>query len=82
MRVYQCDCCNKVISNPHNVKMKEFYVGIEYEDKYYACPACGNVLLHKWEKYPEKLTDKSNGLPYCLSCGQAFDWSDETEGEE
>lgn len=54
----------------------------EYEDKYYACPACGNVLLHKWEKYPEKLTDKSNGLPYCLSCGQAFDWSDETEGEE
>ena len=28
MRVYQCDCCNKVISNPHNVKMKEFYVGM------------------------------------------------------
>lgn len=29
MRVYQCDSCNKVISNPHNVKMKEFYVGID-----------------------------------------------------
>lgn len=28
MRVYQCDCCNKVISNPHTVKMKEFYVGV------------------------------------------------------
>lgn len=31
MRVYQCDCCNKVISNPYTVKMKEFkefYVGI------------------------------------------------------
>lgn len=28
MKVYQCDCCNKVISNPHNVKMKEFYVGM------------------------------------------------------
>ena len=38
----------------------------EYEDKYYACPVCGNVLLHKWEKYPDKLMDKSNGLPYCL----------------
>lgn len=28
MRVYQCDCCNKVISNPYTVKMKEFYVGM------------------------------------------------------
>lgn len=28
MRVYQCDCCNKVISNPYAVKMKEFYVGM------------------------------------------------------
>ena len=46
----------------------------EYEDKYYACPVCGNVLLHKWEKYPEKLTDKNDGLPYCLGCGQALDW--------
>lgn len=31
MRVYQCDSCNKVISNPHTVKMKEFYVGIDIE---------------------------------------------------
>lgn len=31
MRVYQCDSCNKVISNPHKVKMKEFYVGIDME---------------------------------------------------
>lgn len=49
----------------------------EYEDKYYGCPTCGNVLLHKWEKYPDKLMDKSNGLPYCLGCGQKLDWSDE-----
>lgn len=28
MRVYQCDSCNKVISNPYAVKMKEFYVGM------------------------------------------------------
>lgn len=49
----------------------------EYEDKYYACPVCGNVLLHKWEKYPEKLTDKNDGLPYCLGCGQALDWREE-----
>ena len=42
----------------------------EYEDKFYGCPTCGNVLLHKWEKYPTKLMDKKNGLPYCLGCGQ------------
>ena len=49
----------------------------EYEDKYYACPVCGNVLLHKWEKYPTKLMSKNNGLPYCLSCGQAIDYGKE-----
>ena len=49
---------------------------IEYEDKYYACPACDNILMHKWERYPSQLKDKKNGLPYCLSCGQAIDWSD------
>lgn len=51
----------------------------EYEDKFYACPICGNVLLHKWKKYNTKLTDKSNGLPYCLNCGQAIDWSVKNE---
>lgn len=48
----------------------------EYEDKYYGCPVCGNVLLHKWKKYPTVLMDKRNGLPFCLSCGQKLDWSD------
>lgn len=47
----------------------------EYEDKYYGC-RCGNVLLSKWEKYPTMLMPKSNGLPYCLNCGQKLDWSD------
>lgn len=50
---------------------------IEYEDKYYACPACGNVLMNKWEKYPTILEDKKNGLPCCLSCLQVIDWSEE-----
>ena len=49
----------------------------EYEDKFYACAICGNVLLHKWEKYPTRLMDKKNGLPYCLGCGQKLDWRDE-----
>lgn len=49
---------------------------IEYEDKYYACPDCGNVLMCKWEKYPTILEDRKNGLPCCLSCLQAIDWSE------
>ena len=48
----------------------------EYEDKFYGCPVCGNVLLHKWEKYTTKLMNKKNGLPYCLGCGQKLDWGD------
>lgn len=31
MKVYQCDCCNKVISDPYTVNMREFYVGIDIE---------------------------------------------------
>ena len=46
----------------------------EYEDKYYTCPNCGNVTMMKWERYPDRLMDKSNGLPYCLCCGQCLDW--------
>lgn len=49
---------------------------IEYEDKYYACPDCGNVLMCKWEKYPTILEDRKNGLQCCLSCLQAIDWSE------
>ena len=48
----------------------------EYEDKFYGCPTCGNVLLHKWEKYPTKLMDKKNGLTYCLGCGQRILWEE------
>lgn len=31
MRVYQCDCCKKIIEDPFTVKMKEFYVEIDIE---------------------------------------------------
>lgn len=46
------------------------------EDKMWCCPVCGNNLMHKWIKYTTKLTPKSEGLPYCMSCGQAIDWSE------
>ena len=47
------------------------------EDKMWCCPVCDNNLLHKWIKYPTRLMPKSEGLPHCMSCGQAIDWSDE-----
>lgn len=31
MRIYQCDSCNKVISDPYKVKMKKFYVGVDID---------------------------------------------------
>lgn len=40
---------------------------ILYQGAY--CPNCGQ----HWEKYPEKLTDKNDGLPYCSGCGQTLD---------
>ena len=46
------------------------------EDKMWCCPVCDNNLLHKWIKYPTRLMPKSEGLPHCMSCGQAIDWSD------
>ena len=49
----------------------------EYEDKYYACSNCGNAVMMKWEHYNKVLMDKSNGLPYCLACGQAIDWEED-----
>ena len=51
----------------------------EYEDKFYACPVCGNVVNHKWVKYPTKLMPKLAGLPYCLNCGQRLNWRDDGE---
>ena len=50
--------CRKAVEKQKAKKPKE------YEDKFYACAICGNVLLNKWEKYPSKLMDKKNGLPY------------------
>ena len=46
------------------------------EDKMWCCPVCDNHLLPKWVKYPTELMPKSEGLPYCMSCGQKIDFSE------
>ena len=47
------------------------------EGKMWTCPCCDNNLMHKWLKYPTELMPLSEGLPYCLSCGQKIDWGNE-----
>ena len=82
-RAYRTTCYgNKVVEHEENL------VAIEalekqipkkpdcIEDKMWCCPVCDNHLLHKWVKYPTKLMPKTEGLPHCMSCGQAIDWSD------
>ena len=46
------------------------------EDKMWCCPVCDNYLLPKWVKYPTELMPKTEGLPYCMSCGQKIDWNE------
>lgn len=31
MKVYKCDSCGKVIENPFKIKMKEFFVGVDFD---------------------------------------------------
>lgn len=30
-KVYKCDCCEEIIKDPHEARMKEFYVGADYD---------------------------------------------------
>lgn len=71
---------NKIVSEAFDAREKQIpKMPKEYEDKFYACPVCGNVVQHKWVKYPTKLMPKLVGLPYCLNCGQRLNWSDEDD---
>lgn len=52
---------------------------IDYEDKMWACPVCGNHLIPKWSK--TVLMPKLLGLPHCTSCGQHINWEDDDDKE-
>ena len=66
--------CYKTIINALNKQIARKPVCIE--DKMWCCPVCDNYLLHKWVKYPTELMPKTEGLPYCMSCGQKIDWNE------
>ena len=83
-----CDNCEYCYSQGNFGNQKEaFEIAIQalekqipkkpdcIEDKIWCCPVCDNNLLHKWIKYPTRLMPKTEGLPHCMSCGQAIDWS-------
>ena len=66
--------CYKTIVNALNKQIARKPVCIE--DKMWCCPVCDNHLLPKWVKYPTELMPKTEGLPYCMSCGQKIDWNE------
>ena len=66
--------CYKTIINALNKQIARKPVCIE--DKMWCCPVCDNYLLPKWVKYPTELMPKTEGLPYCMSCGQKIDWNE------
>ena len=66
--------CYKTIINALNKQIARKPVCIE--NKMWCCPVCDNHLLPKWVKYPTELMPKTEGLPYCMSCGQKIDWNE------
>ena len=66
--------CYKTIINALNKQIARKPVCIE--DKMWCCPVCDNHLLPKWVKYQTELMPKTEGLPYCMSCGQKIDWNE------
>ena len=66
--------CYKTIINALNKQIARKPVCIE--DKMWCCPVCDNHLLPKWVKYPTELMPKTEGLPYCMSCGQKIDYNE------
>ncbi len=74
MRIYQCDCCEKVISDPYTVKMKEFYVRVDTDClsgiaipieskrrvKIHLCDECYKGLNLIGELVPKKRESENN----------------------
>lgn len=48
MKVYKCDSCGKIIENPYEEKMKEFYVGItsDFYPIYHSSTVTHKVKVH------------------------------------
>ena len=51
MKVYKCDSCGKIIENPYEERMKEFYVGTTFDfyPIYHSNPAAHKVKVHLGE---------------------------------
>lgn len=45
-KVYKCDSCNKMIADPYEKKMKEFYLGTEYDDPVFPIPCTRKIKIH------------------------------------
>ena len=69
--------CNEALKMAINALNKQIArKPVCIENKMWCCPVCDNHLLPKWVKYPTELMPKTEGLPYCMSCGQKIDWNE------
>ena len=55
-KVYQCDACEMLTDTPHKIKMKEFYVGVTFDE---------------YGVYPEDSTRKVK-IHLCDDCFKGF----------
>ena len=69
--------CNEALKMAINALNKQIArKPVCIEDKMWCCPVCDNHLLPKWVKYPTELMPRTEGLPYCMSCGQKIDYNE------
>ena len=81
-KAYICDACGLTITNPHDVKMREFYVGMDFDfelglvfprniktckSKVHLCDECFHALREIAERNAAS-TKKSDLMP-CPFCG-------------
>lgn len=57
---------------PKKPRKTNDYYGIFKKTYYFQCPKCGNAYL-------TKEMDERNDTRYCWHCGQAIDWSENSE---
>lgn len=78
-KVYKCDCCEEIVENPHEARMKEFYIDAEYDivggilpifskdtTKIHLCEKCYKGLKEIGGRV--KLGEKNNGRCSQISC--------------
>ena len=58
MKVYKCDACEATIENPYDVRMKEFYIGMDFDyGMAFPCGAVRRTKVHLCDDCFKSLKD-------------------------